>query len=122
MVQITEAIRLVDGLGGGGYAIVGSTIKGRAADRSPLFGKGTVTRIGDEIAAMRAERVDHEHGPPAVAFINTTVLPASERARLEDAWGIQLVDRWVSSLQIHNGAAPSAISTRGVVRIYDTCL
>ena len=64
--QIDEAKRLVEGLGGKGFYVAGTTITGRANDKGPLFGKGTVVRIGEEIAAARVAMADHPDGPPAV--------------------------------------------------------
>jgi hypothetical protein len=68
-VQIEEARRLVEGLGGNGfYVVAGDAITGRAQDRGPLFGKGTVARIGEEIAAARVAMADPD-GPPAVVYV-----------------------------------------------------
>lgn len=87
----------MEGLGGGGYEVVGRPITGRGSEKGDLFGKGTVVRIGEEIALQRAELAETDKEPLGVAFLNITVLPVHERTRLEAAWQIQLVDRSVNT-------------------------
>lgn len=107
--DIGEAKRLVDGLGGGGFMVV-TTLRGKTTPGPMMFAKGTTARLGDELAALHVNVEDsNDTDPPVnILFVNTPVITASLRGKLQKSWqGYYVLDRFGVILQIFKTRARS---------------